>query len=172
MNRIALLVLPLALAVAVPAQAQEIFGGLYVHDIESPLTLSGEEEGADLQLGYRWNRIGRTPIQPYVFGALNSSGQTHYAVAGVSARFGSRFYVRPGVGIALHSGDDGDFQDFSDDNVEFGSRLLFAPELGVGYSVNEQLTVEASLVHLSHAQLFGDQNPGIDNLGIRLNWKL
>lgn len=172
MPRIALLMLPLALAAAVPAQAGEVFGGLYVHDIDSPLTLSGEEKGADVQLGYRWGRIGRTPIQPYVFGALNSAGQTHYAVAGVSARFGKRLYVRPGVGVAIHSGDDGEFQDFSDDDVELGNRFLFAPEVGIGYLVNDRLSVEASLVHLSHGQLFGGQNPGIDNLGIRLNWKL
>lgn len=172
MHRFALLVLPIALAAAAPARAGEIFGGLYVHDIDSPLTLSGEEEGVDAQLGYRWDRIGRTPIQPYVFGALNSAGETHYAVAGVSARFGKRLYVRPGVGLAIHSGDAGEFQDFSDDDVEFGNRVLFAPEVGIGYLVNDRLSVEASLVHLSHAQLFGGQNPGIDNLGVRLNWKL
>ena len=55
--------------------------------------------------------------------------------------------------------------------VEFGNRLLFAPELGVGYQVNDRLSFEASLVHLSHGQLFGNQNPGIDNLGVRVNWK-
>jgi hypothetical protein len=27
-------------------------------------------------------------------------------------------------------------------------------------------------VHLSHAQLFGGQNPGIDNVGVRLSWQM
>jgi len=27
-------------------------------------------------------------------------------------------------------------------------------------------------VHMSHAQIFSDQNPGIDNIGARFSWKL
>ena len=153
------------------AQAGELFGGAYVHDLDSPLTKSGIEKGVDVQLGYRWDGIGQTPLQPYLFGAVNTSGETHYAVAGVSARFGKRLYVRPGLGIAIHSGDNQDFEDPFDDDVEFGTSVLFAPEVGIGYAINEQVSVEASLVHLSHAQLFGGQNPGIDNVGIRFNWK-
>lgn len=162
----------LACLAATPAQAGELFGGVYIHDIDSPLTKSGLEKGADLQLGYRWDRIGKTPLQPYVFGAVNTSGETHYAAVGISAKFGSRLFVRPGVGIALHSGDDGNFENPSDDDIEFGSRILFEPELGVGYQVNDRFSVEASIIHLSHARLFGRQNPGIDNVGVRLSWKL
>ena len=157
---------------ATPAQASEIFGGLYVHDVDSPLTLSGVEKGVDVQLGYRFGRIGGTPIQPYLFAAANTAGETHYAVAGVSAKFGKRLYARPGIGVAVHSGDAGEFEVPGDDDVEFGTRVLFAPEIGVGYQVDDRLSVEASLVHLSHGQLFGGQNPGIDNVGVRLNWKL
>lgn len=153
------------------AQAGELFGGAYIHDIDSPLTKSGIEKGFDVQLGYRWDRIGKTPLQPYLFGAVNTSGETHYAVAGLSAKFGKRFYVRPGLGVALHSGDNQDFEVPTDDDVEFGTSLLFAPELGVGFAITDRASVEASLVHLSHAQLFGGQNPGIDNVGVRFNWK-
>lgn len=167
-----IVVLLTGLCIATPANAGEVFGGLYVHDVESPLTLSGVEGGVDVQLGYRFGRIGRTPLEPYVFGALNSAGETHYAVAGISAKFGKRLFVRPGIGVAIHSGDSRDFEDPFDDDVEFGNRLLFAPEVSIGYQVGERFSVEASLVHLSHGQLFGDQNPGIDNVGIRLNWKL
>jgi hypothetical protein len=154
------------------AHAGELFGGVYLHDIDSPLTKSGIEKGADIQLGYRWDRIGRTPLQPYLFGAVNTAGETHYAVAGISAKFGKRLFIRPGLGVAIHSGDDRDFEDPFDDDVEFGTRVLFAPEVGVGYQVDERLSIEASLVHISHAQLFGRQNPGIDNVGLRLSWKL
>ena len=171
MVRCLLLSLIACLAVSSPAHTGELFGGVYVHDIDSPLTKSGIEDGVDAQLGYRWDRIGRTPLQPYLFGALNTSGETHYAVAGLSAKFGKRFYVRPGLGIAIHSGDNQDFEDPFDDDVEFGTSVLFAPEVGVGFSINERASVEASLVHLSHAQIFGGQNPGIDNVGIRFNWK-
>jgi lipid A 3-O-deacylase len=159
-------------AVASPAQAGELFGGVYIHDVDSPLTLSGVEKGMDLQLGYRWGRIGRTPLQPYAFAALNTAGETHYAAAGISAKFGKRLFIRPALGLAVHSGDTRDFEDPFDDDVEFGTALLFAPEVGVGYQVNDRMSIEASLIHLSHAQLFGRQNPGIDNVGVRISWKL
>lgn len=157
---------------AVPAQAGEIFGGLYIHDVKTPLTLSGVEEGVDVQLGWRGGRIGRTPLQPYAFGALNSAGTTHYAAAGISARFGDRFFVRPGVGLAVHTGSTSNFDIPGNDEIEFGSRVLFAPELGIGARVAPRMTVEASWVHLSHAQVIGGQNPGIDNLGVRLSLEL
>jgi len=34
------------------------------------------------------------------------------------------------------------------------------------------MTIEASWVHMSHAQIFGKQNPGMDNLGVRLSIQL
>jgi len=163
-----------ALAIAVPATANagELFGGLYVHDVDTPLSIGGVEGGADVQLGWRGGRIGKTPFQPYVFGALNSAGNTHYAAAGLSARFGKSIYVRPGVGIAVHTGSTENFQDPTNDKTDFGSRVLFEPELGVGAQINDRLSIEASWVHMSHAQLFGHQNPGMDNLGVRLNLAL
>jgi hypothetical protein len=161
-----------AIAVASPAQADELFGGVYVHDIDSPLTASGIEGGADIQLGYRWDRIGRTPLQPYLFGAVNTAGETSYAAVGLSAKFGDRIFVRPGVGIAIHNGSARNFDDPTNSRIEFGSRILFEPELGVGMRISDRATVEASWVHMSHAQLFGGQNPGIDNVGVRLSWKL
>jgi hypothetical protein len=162
-----LLVLPSA-----PAQAGELFGGIYAHDVKLPTDKSGVESGADVTLGYRGGKIGRTPLQPYVFGALNTAGDTSYAAAGLSARFGRGIYFRPGLGIAIHNGSAQKFQNLSNDKIDFGSRVLFEPEVAVGAQVNGRLSIEASWVHMSHAQLFGRQNPGIDNLGIRLNLAL
>ena len=162
-------------AFAMPSQAGagELFGGLYKHDVSTPLNLSGNvEQGMDVQLGYRGGRIGHTPLEPYAFGALNTAGDTSYAAAGLSARFGKSIYVRPGLGIAVHTGSAKDFEDPSNGKIDFGSRVLFEPELGVGAQVNGRLSVEASWVHMSHAQLFGHQNPGIDNIGLRVNLAL
>jgi hypothetical protein len=160
--------LGLATLAAAPAQAGEIFGGLYIHDIKSPLTQSNFEGGADVQIGWRGDRIARTPIQPYAFAALNTAGNTNYGAVGISAKFGDKLYVRPGLGIAVHTGSAGNFQ--RTDKIAFGSRILFAPELGIGAQVNDRVSVEASWVHMSHAQLFGRQNPGIDNVGVRVNF--
>ena len=157
---------------ASPAFAGELFGGLYVHDVRTPLDLSGDESGADVVLGWRGGRIGHTPLQPYVFGALNTAGDTSYAAVGLSAKFGKRIYIRPGLGIAIHDGSAARFDDPTNDRVEFGSRVLFEPELGVGVRLNPRLSIEASWVHMSHAQLGGRENPGVDNLGVRLNLAL
>ena len=156
---------------AAPAQAGEVFGGLYVHDIESPLTKSGVEGGIDLQLGWRGEPLTSLRIQPHAFVSVNSAGNTHYAAVGISRKFGDRIYVRPGVGVAVHTGSAGKHQIVGNNDIEFGSRLLFEPELAVGMRLNERMTIEASWVHLSHAQLFAKQNPGIDNVGLRLNYR-
>jgi hypothetical protein len=154
------------------ASAGELFGGLHVHDVKTPLDKSGIEDGVDFSLGYRGGRIFGTFLQPYVFGALNSAGNTNYAAVGLSGRFGlgQGWYIRPGVGIAIHDGSAGKF--YRTDKIAFGSRVLFEPELGIGAQVNRRVSIEASWVHMSHAQLEGRENPGIDNLGFRVNLKL
>lgn len=157
------------------AHAGEIFGGVYVHDVKLPTDLSGIEHGADIMLGFRGGTIVKpvgVALQPYVFGAVNTAGTTDYAAVGLSARFGlgKSIYVRPGLGIAVHDGSAGRF--FRTDKIAFGSRVLFEPELGIGARINDRLSAEASWVHMSHAQLNGRENPGVDNLGVRLNLAL
>lgn len=163
----------LALSAAAPAAAGEVFGGLYVHDVDTFLTKSGVEGGADIQLGYRWSAIGgaRGP-QPYLFAAANTAGETHYAAAGLSWKFGDKVFVRPGIGLAVHTGSDARLDHSDDDHIDFGSRILFEPELGIGARIGERATIEASWVHMSHATIFSRQNPGIDNFGVRLSYRL
>ena len=174
MKHIVTCAIALGFLAAAPAHAGEVFGGLYVHGVDTPLTLGGSPEGGvDIQLGYRGGPIiNGTGIEPYVFGALNSKGDTSYAAAGVSWKFGDRFYVRPGIGLAVHTGSTANFDNPFNDRIEFGSRILFEPELGVGARISDRMTIEASWVHLSHATLFGGQNPGVDNIGARLNFRL
>ncbi len=154
------------------ARADEIFGGLLAHDVETPFTSGGFERGADLQLGWRGNRLRVLRLigspSPYLFGSLSTTGDTNFAAAGLSWRIGGRLYLRPGVGVAIHDrarlivGGDGLRRDL-------GSQLLFEPEIGLGYQINDALSVEASWVHLSQAQLFSRQNPGMDSIGLRFN---
>jgi len=161
-----------ALLTPARAEAGEIFGGLYAHDVDTFLTKSGVEEGMDVQIGWRGDRIGRTPLQPYVLASVHTAGKTHFAAAGVSAKFGDRFFIRPGVGLAVHTGSAGDFDIAGNDEIEFGSRVLIQPELGIGARLNERTSIEASWVQLSHAQLAGKQNPGMDSWGVRLTFDL
>jgi hypothetical protein len=176
-----LIVRPVAFAIAAacaatlastPARAGEIFGGISAHDVDTFLSISGVEDGADVQLGWRGDRIAATPLQPYAFVSAHTEGQTHFAAAGLSAKFGDRIFIRPGVGVAIHTGSTDDFEQVGDGEIDFGSRVVFAPELGVGARVTDRLSVEASWVHLSHAQLFGRQNPGMDSIGVRVSLDL
>ena len=161
-----------AAILSAPAAAGEVFGGLYVHDVDTPLTASGIEGGMDVQLGYRWDPLtGSRGPQPYVFAAVNSAGETHYAAAGLSFKFGDKVFIRPGLGIAVHTGSARNFTRPGSDHIDFGSRVLFEPELGVGFRLGGRTTLEASWVHMSHAQLFGRQNPGIDNIGARVSYR-
>jgi hypothetical protein len=170
MKSLALLPLFIFLSAA-PARAGEVFGGIYSHDVKTGLTKSGFEPGVDFQLGWRGDRIQALRAigapSPHVFGSVNSAGATNYASAGISWKIGRSFYGRPGVGLAIHDGPSRVVP--SDGRIDFGSRLLFALEFGLGYQVNERTSLEASIVHLSHGQLFSPQNPGLDNLGLRLN---
>lgn len=162
----------LAFVLPTSAQAAEVFGGLHVHDVKTPLDASGLESGLDLSLGLRSDTIGHLwsgALQPYIFVAVNSAGNTSYGALGLDAKFqlGRGWYVRPGLGIAVHNGSAGKF--YRTDKIAFGSRVLFEPELGIGTQLSRRFSMEASWVHMSHAQLFGPENPGIDNLGVRLN---
>jgi hypothetical protein len=164
-----------AAAVPTAAEAGEVFGGVYVHDVKLPTDLSGFETGADLMLGYRGKRIAhlwKAELAPYGFVAINTAGNTNYGAIGLDAKFplGRQLYFRPGLGIALHTGSAGHF--YRTDKIAFGSRVLFEPELALGAQVSKRVSIEASWVHMSHAQLRGRENPGIDNLGVRLNFAL
>lgn len=174
MNRLTILCAAMLGAAALPthAAASEVFGGVYVHDVDTPLSIAGIEGGMDVQLGWRGGRIGRTPLQPLVYGSLNTAGETSYAAAGLSARFGDRLYIQPGLAVAVHTGSAANFQHPDHDHVDFGSRVLFAPEIGVGARITDRASIEASWIHLSHGTLFGKQNPGMDNFGVRLNFGL
>jgi lipid A 3-O-deacylase len=56
--------------------------------------------------------------------------------------------------------------------VDLGSRILFEPEISVGYRVSRRVSAEAAWTHISNAQLFSKQNPGLDMMGVRLAFAL
>lgn len=164
-------------SLSAPAHADEIFGGAYAHAVETPFSLDSGEGGADLQLGVRAKPIkllkdGTGPA-PYAFVSVNTAGDTDFLAAGLAWKFDlGPVYVRPGVGLSLNNGPkkrvaaDGS-------RTELGSAVLFEPELGVGVALSERGSVEASWVHISGARLFNnEQNPGVDMIGLRVNWRM
>ena len=79
----------------------ELFGGVLAHDVDTPLTKGGTRNGADLQLGWRGDRIGGLRFDgapsPYAFASVATGAATHLAAAGLSWRIGSQCLPsRPG----------------------------------------------------------------------------
>lgn len=80
--------------------------------------------------------------------------------------------MRPELGLAVQTGRMPVF-DANGTRTDLGSRLVFEPALALGYRIAPRLSVEAALVHRSHAGLFNSrQNPGMDSAGLRLNFRL
>lgn len=166
----------LALAIAAfpaPALADEVYGGVYAHGVETPFTFDTGEGGVDLQIGYRFAPVEQAwDIEPYVIGSLNTSGDTSFAGIGIGRKFDlGPVYLRPGVGLVIHDAPELRVDPESGFRTDLGSRVLFEPELALGAQVSERVSIEASWVHISQAQLFNSQqNPGIDMMGVRMNF--
>ena len=164
-----------AILASAPASASELFGGVYAHDVDTPLNKGGFEDGLAVSVGFRGDRIralkGVGAPSPYILVSASTEGGTNFAAAGLSWKIGRKVYLRPGIGLAIH--DRSSNLVYGNLRGDFGSRILFEPEIGLGVQASERLSIEASWIHLSHAGLFnGGQNPGMDNIGLRLNLKL
>jgi hypothetical protein len=161
---------------ASPAAAQEVFGGVLAHDVHLPIDKGGFEDGVKLELGLRGAPIRALRAigspSPYLLASVVPSGGTHFASAGLSWLIGrGPFFLRPAAGLAIHSGEMPVY-DANGRRLDLGSRITFEPELGIGYRIGRRAALEGVLVHLSHAQLFAHQNPGMDSVGLRFTYHL
>lgn len=178
MRTVALFAATLVLAAAPAVRAQEVFGGVYAHGVDTPFTFETGEGGVDLQAGYRFAPaeglafIGKP--EPYLFASINTRGDTSLAGAGLSWKLGKGpVFVRPGIGLVVHDGPQTRFDPVRGVETDLGSRVLFEPEIALGARLNSRWSLEASWVHVSHARLFNaQQNPGLDMIGLRLSRKL
>jgi hypothetical protein len=175
--RCALLAAAAAWALPGAVAAQEVFVGGYAHGVDTPLTLETGERGADLQAGVRFAPIEALGFlgkpAPYLFGSVNTAGETSFVAAGLSWTLGKgRFYARPGIGVAVHDGPSLRVNPATGERTDLGSRVVFEPEFALGIRLDDRWSAEASWVHLSHARIFGGQNPGLDMIGLRLNYRL
>lgn len=191
----------LGLAAGLPAgaaHAGEAFVGVYAHDVTFigdaiGLGAAGREGGADIHLGYRTGRIDALRMiwrpQVHVFGSVNTRGDSNFIAAGLNwkVRLGGPFYLRPGMGLAYTDGKTNlppanvggltpaELQRRTNlyyTRIDFGSHVLFEPELALGVDVNDRIAIEASYTHLSNGQIFAQgKNQGLDDAGVRLIWK-
>ena len=178
-RRLVLSVLAAAALATAPAAASagEVFVGAYTNRVDLHLiALCCYERGADLQLGYRTGLLRADArgggLLAYGLGSVNTAGGVDFVAAGLAYRIplGTGFYLQPGVGGAIQDRSALPYQ-ATPDRLYLGSRVLFEPELTLGYRLDAHWAAEASYVHLSHAQLAGPQNPGLDDVGMRLAYR-
>ena len=159
---------PAGLMLASPVLADDVWLGLYEHDVT--LAQVRFETGQDLKGGWIGERIehfraiGRP--RPHILVSKSLNGSTDYVAVGLNWTLGTRLYARPGIGLAVHDGPSRAYREGR--RVDLGSPVVFEPELAFGWRIGDGLALEASWVHLSHATLFSRQNRGMDSWGLRL----
>jgi hypothetical protein len=183
------------LPAAAPALAQQVYAGVYQHDVTVVgetlgLGAAGREGGADIHLGYRTARLGGLAWlgRPQAQAALsiNTQRTSDFVSAGLGwpIPLGGRFYLRPAFSLAYTDGEAGlppanapglspperaRRTDLYYSRIDFGSKWLFSPELALGVRINDRLAGEFSYVHLSNGQIFHHgKNQGLDDAGVRL----
>jgi lipid A 3-O-deacylase len=163
------------LALTSPASAGEVFAGLATHNAAIHIAKCCYEAGGDVQFGARTEPFAHLlggELRAHAIGSVNTAGGIDFGAAGLDLRFrlGDRFYIQPGLGGAIHDGRPDKYQRTLD-RIYFGSRLLFEPELSLGWRISPKWAAELSYTHLSHAQLGGSHNPGMDDLGARIVYR-
>jgi len=189
MGRVGPLIAVLLSLAAAPALASELSLGVYQHDIDDTFSFGHMEHGKQIVIGARTAPIDEMAFiwrpRAHIIAGFNTAGGTDYVAAGLSWRFnfgGDRFYFEPGIGAAIHNGSV-DLPSPYDPGLtpaeqakrlynwthklDLGSRVLFEPEWSLGWRATDRLSLEISWIHLSHAQLAGEQNPGLGDFGIR-----
>lgn len=179
-------------AAASPAAAGEVFAGVYAHDVDDGISYGKFEHGAQIVVGVRTTALDELSLlrrpRVHLLMGVNTRGDTDYVAAGLSwrFRFAERFYIEPGIGLAVQDGkvnlpspdEPGltpqqrlerlhDYQT----KLDLGSRVLFEPELSLGYRATDRLSVELSWIHMSHGRLAGSYNPGVADVGLRVLYR-
>lgn len=116
--------------------------------------------------------------QPYIGGTINLEGKTSFGGGGLLWRqsFGDKFYGDLAIGLVAHTGTNNierepgesffDILSRFDEEIEFGTNILFREQVALGYNVNQSWSGEIFFEHLSNGFLNPD-NDGVDNLGFR-----
>lgn len=147
-----------------------------------------EEDGTvDVQLVYRTAPL-RFALKPRLAAKaqISTAGRTSFVSLGAEWRqhvLRGRVYGQIGIGLTVHDGyrftpdpfapglSGGEARqryDIYRRRTSFGSQVLFNPNASLGMRLSPRWAVEVAWEHFSHHQWFSKQNPGIDNLGLRL----
>jgi hypothetical protein len=164
----------LALAcLAGACRADDVSLGGYAHDVN--FSGKGVHEGGEELIGaWGGQRLGFLAFaggpSPYVVGGLNLDHKTNFVAAGLRWKLNMtrNLYLSPGVGFAYN---DAPTSRQEPGRIWSGSHATFEPEVALGWQATRRVAIEASWIHLSHAKLFSDRNPAINELGARLVYR-
>jgi hypothetical protein len=175
----------------------EFMGGVLAHGVRTDgdpgpgFILEGTEEGGtvDVQVGLRTRPVGPAwLLRPRLSlkAQINTDNRTSFYSAGADWRrsvAGGRAYLQAGFGLTYQDGYEFTPDPFAPglsqpererryeiyaNRTAFGSKVLFNPSLSAGLALSDLWAVEGVWEHYSHKQVFDEQNPGIDNFGLRL----
>lgn len=189
------LIAPLSLAITLApaiAVAGEAFIGAYAHDVDDGISYGRFEDGAQIVAGVRTTAldelafIGRPRV--HLLAGANTSDGVNYLATGLAWRFNlsRKLYIQPGLGVAIHDGrinlpspDEPGLTpeerlrraEARRNRLDLNSRVLFEPELSVGWKATSRLSLELSWIHLSHGRLAGRYNPGVADVGLRVLYR-
>ncbi len=160
--------------------------GVLAHDVpvlgerrESGVDINGElifaspvPDGWLANVGPAWRWLLRPA--PNVGFSANTNGDTSQLYFGltwtVDLDNGGVLWPDHAVFLALSFGpafNTGHVHTTAPNKLALGSNVLFHPALEIGYRITPQWSISAYFEHSSNAGLAND-NPGLDNLGLRL----
>ena len=157
---------------------------------QASISMKGREEErgtVDFQLVFRSAPLAGA-LKPRLTAKVqvNTDGRTNFASIRTEWRqhiLEGRIYGQAGIGLTIHDGyrytpdpfvpglamrEAERRYDIYMTRTALDSRVLFNPNLSVGVKLNDRWALEAVFEHFSHRQLFSNQNPGLNNIGIRL----
>jgi lipid A 3-O-deacylase len=174
-----------AIALANPAcsQAADLYSpllaisearlGVNDHNIESHGNESGVDLKGELLLG-RLPGAYSNPLleallqpRPHLGGNFNLSGDTSFGYFGLTWDFelSPRFFIEASFGGAVH---DGPLDERG--RMSFGCRVNFHEQATLGYKIDRNWRLLASVEHMSNGDLC-EPNRGLTNAGVRIGYR-
>ena len=146
--------------------------GVLAHDVPF-IAADNIEGGVDLNAEILFTPLGIVPdnwnFRPHLGLQVNTTDDTSQVYLGLT----TTHYLTDSIwgafsgGGAIHNGET---SQLGEDRKAFGSQVLFRLALELGVDINDHASVSLYYDHESNAFL-ADENPGIDNMGIRLGWR-
>lgn len=108
-------------------------------------------------------------LRPALGATVNFNGDTSkvYLDARWQRDFANRWFLGIGLGLAVH---DGDIDTGNPHRKQLGSRVLFHPNLEIGYRLDPHNSISLFYDHISNGST-ADPNEGFDTLGVRWGYR-